>query len=87
MNNIIYNLPFLLFFIPLIGSILTSLITNKKINVGITIASMSMLLMTLIYMIFTYQTGSTTYVNIKDNISLLGAEYRLNIFNIYVPNS
>lgn len=84
MNNIIYNLPFLLFFIPLIGSILTSLITNKKINVGITITSMFMLLITLIYMIFAYQTGSTTYVNIKDNISLLGAEYRLNIFNVYV---
>lgn len=84
MNNIVYNLPFLLFFISLIGSILTCLIKNKKINIGITITSIITLLITLICIIFNYQTNSTTYVNIQNNITLLGAEYRLNILNVYM---
>lgn len=82
-NNLIYNLPFLLFYIPLIGSILACLCSNKKVNIGITLTTIISLLFILGVIIVNYNDASTIYVNIHNNLSLIGGEFKINILNVY----
>ena len=81
-SSFIYNMPYILFFMPILFSIGTCLVENKQFNVfsvfGTLLASSFILLISL----FKMNVDSSLFVSIKGAESLIGGEFRINSVSI-----
>lgn len=82
-SSFLYNFPFVLFFLPLLVSILICIIDDKKIDISLFLITIGCMTCLLLFGILNFHTNTNIFVNIKNNISLIGGEFRLNIFNLY----
>lgn len=82
-SSFLYNFPFVLFFLPLLVSILICIIDNKKIDISLFLITIGCMGLLLLFGILNFHTNTNIFVNIKNNISLIGGEFRLNVFNLY----
>lgn len=83
LTNFLYNIPYILFFMPLISSILVFVFENKKFSIFTIIFNMCLPIVLLSIFAFKLNTNSVFYTEIKNADFLMGTEYKINNFSIY----
>lgn len=77
-SSIIYNIPYILFFMPILFSIGTCLIENKQFNVFSVFGTLLMSSFLLLTSLLKINVDSNLFVSIKGAESLIGGEFRIN---------
>ena len=81
-SRFVYNIPYILFFMPILFSIGTCLIENKKFNVLSVISTLFASLILLFTTLLKLNNDSSLFVTIKGVESLIGGEFRINSISI-----
>ena len=79
----LYKVPYLLFFIPLIASVLNLIFENKKFSVNITTNTILLEILMILFICIPFlQNDQTIFVKNKINFMFLGAEFKIDLVNL-----
>lgn len=79
----LFNLPYLLFFIPLIGSSVSCLFSRGKFNKSVLVGSTSIVLLLTVFLAPSVIKNNFLSYSIGNKISLITSEFRINFVNIF----
>lgn len=76
-NSFIYNIPYILFFLPLLFSIVVCILESKEFNVFSMISTLGISAILLFVSLINMNIDSNLFVSIKNAESLIGGEFRI----------